>query len=95
MPIYEYRRSDGTIFEVIQSHGEEPLVVCPSTGLDCEKMISKSNFQLKGGGWSGSGYMSQKKPVVSVNERIRNASSALKSDKQHYKNNRDKLGEKK
>ncbi len=32
MPIYEYRREDGTTFEVMQSITEDALTVCPTTG---------------------------------------------------------------
>ena len=32
MPIYEYRRADGTTFEVMQKFSDDPLTHDPETG---------------------------------------------------------------
>ncbi|PIR22369.1 MAG: FmdB family transcriptional regulator [Deltaproteobacteria bacterium CG11_big_fil_rev_8_21_14_0_20_45_16] len=57
MPIYEYRRkTDGSVFEVVQKAGDPVLEVCPTTGVPVEKLISRSSFQLKGGGWYTTDY---------------------------------------
>jgi len=32
MPIYEYRREDGTTFELLQSFSDDPLTHDPETG---------------------------------------------------------------
>ena len=53
MPIYEYGCSEcGHQFEELQSFSDPPIEVCPQ----CEaksvtKLISKTSFVLKGGGW--------------------------------------------
>jgi len=57
MPIYEYRcRSCGHVFEVIQRHGDRQLRKCRECSGQLEKLISKSAFHLKGGGWYSEGY---------------------------------------
>lgn len=58
MPIYEYACDlCAHRFEVVQSIRDAPLKDCPS----CEepglsKLISRSGFQLKGGGWAADLY---------------------------------------
>lgn len=40
MPIYEYKREDGTTFEVHQSMDDKALEECPETGQSCKRIIS-------------------------------------------------------
>jgi len=62
MPIYEYRcKSCGRTLEVIQKVGEKPLTKCTECSGALEKLISRSAFQLKGGGWYNEGYGGGKK----------------------------------
>jgi putative FmdB family regulatory protein len=57
MPIYEYRcTSCGHTLEVIQKFNDAPLTKCTECGKKLEKLISRSAFQLKGGGWYSEGY---------------------------------------
>ncbi|MEZ4754075.1 MAG: zinc ribbon domain-containing protein [Bdellovibrionota bacterium] len=58
MPIYEYQREDGSVFEINQSVKADPLKVCPETGQKVKKLISKNAFHLKGGGWYKTDYSS-------------------------------------
>jgi putative FmdB family regulatory protein len=52
MPIYEYRcESCGNEFEIIQKVNARPLRKCKQCSGKLEKLISRSSFQLKGGGW--------------------------------------------
>jgi putative FmdB family regulatory protein len=53
MPIYEYQcavcRHE---FERLQKISEEPVKICPECGKEeVDKLVSKSGFVLKGGGW--------------------------------------------
>lgn len=52
MPTYEYKRKDGTVFELMQSMNDEPLTTCPTTGQPVKRIISG------GGGvvYKGSGF---------------------------------------
>jgi putative FmdB family regulatory protein len=57
MPIYEYRcRSCGHTLEVIQKFNDKPLNTCTQCSGKLEKLISRSAFQLRGGGWYNEGY---------------------------------------
>ena len=59
MPIYEYRcTSCGNVFEKIQKFSDPPLASCESCNGKVEKLISRTAFHLKGGGWFSSGYTS-------------------------------------
>ena len=39
MPTYDYRREDGTTFEVMQRITDEPLEVCPTTGQRVTRLV--------------------------------------------------------
>ncbi|MEX0609450.1 MAG: FmdB family zinc ribbon protein [Balneolaceae bacterium] len=52
MPTYEYKREDGSIFEVTQKMSETPLKTCPTTGQTVKRIISGGGGVLyKGDGW--------------------------------------------
>jgi len=62
MPIYEYRcTSCGHTLEVIQKINDKPLKKCTECSGALEKLISRSAFQLRGGGWYNEGYGGQGK----------------------------------
>ena len=57
MPVYEYEcQSCNEVIEIWQSLSEDPASTCPSCKGELKKIISKSSFQLKGGGWFADGY---------------------------------------
>ena len=59
MPIYEYScTACGRTFEKIQKVGSRTLRKCEECGGKLEKLVSRSAFHLKGGGWFDSGYNS-------------------------------------
>lgn len=54
MPLYIYKcESCGFSFEITQKFSDEPLKKCTDENCDGElkKVISDTNFQLKGTGW--------------------------------------------
>jgi len=60
MPIYEYECDKcQEAFEISQKISEPPLTACPKCGSPVRKLISRTSFQLKGGGWYQTDY---KKP---------------------------------
>ncbi len=62
MPIYEYRcASCGHTLEVIQKRGAKPPRKCTECSGTLKKLISRSAFTLKGGGWYNEGYGSDGK----------------------------------
>jgi len=61
MPIYEYECCKcGKIVEAWQSLSDKPVADCPECSGEMKKLISRSSFQLKGGGWYADGYSSSK-----------------------------------
>jgi putative FmdB family regulatory protein len=57
MPIYEYRcRSCGQTMEAIQKMGASPLRKCRNCSGKLDKLVSRTSFALKGGGWYSEGY---------------------------------------
>ncbi|MGF1508535.1 MAG: FmdB family zinc ribbon protein [Myxococcota bacterium] len=61
VPLYEYAcDSCGSDFEIRQSIREDPRTDCPECGQDTlQRLVSRSNFALKGGGWYADGYGSK------------------------------------
>jgi len=57
MPIYEYRcASCRQTFEVIQKFSDPPVTTCAHCSGPLEKLVSRTSFHLKGGGWFNSAY---------------------------------------
>ena len=56
MPIYEYRRPDGTTFEIQQSFSEEPLTADPDTGVPVERVLHAPAVHFKGKGFYNTDY---------------------------------------
>ncbi len=59
MPTYEYRREDGTTFEIQQRITEDALTTCPTTGQPVRRVISgKAGLVFKGEGFYLTDYTS-------------------------------------
>jgi putative FmdB family regulatory protein len=56
MPIYEYRRPDGTTFELRQSFSEDALTVDPDTGVPVERVLHAPAVHFKGKGFYNTDY---------------------------------------
>ena len=56
MPIYEYRRPDGTKFEVRQSFAEDALTVDPETGVPVVRVLHAPAVHFKGKGFYNTDY---------------------------------------
>ena len=73
MPIYEYRcQYCGFSFELMQKINDESpkcknILISGSIeqlcGARCDKLVSKSSFSLKGGGWYKDGYTKSEKTI--------------------------------
>jgi putative FmdB family regulatory protein len=56
MPIYEYRRPDGSTFELQQSFSEDPLTVDPDSGVPVERVLHPPAVHFKGKGFYNTDY---------------------------------------
>lgn len=73
MPTYEYKREDGSTFEITQSINDDPLETCPTTGQKVKRIISGGGGVVyKGTGWYVTDYKN--------NAHKNNGSSAPKSE---------------
>ena len=61
MPIYEYRRTDGSTFEVIQKFTDDPLTKDPDTGKPVERVYSAPAIHFKGSGFHNTDYGSSRR----------------------------------
>jgi predicted nucleic acid-binding Zn ribbon protein len=61
MPIYEYRRPDGTTFEIQQSFSDEALKVDPDTGVPVERVLHPPAVHFKGKGFYNTDYGTRKR----------------------------------
>jgi len=56
MPIYEYRRPNGTTFEVMQKMADDPLTHDPDTGVPVERVFHPVAVHFKGKGFYNTDY---------------------------------------
>jgi putative FmdB family regulatory protein len=56
MPIYEYRRPNGTTFDVLQSMSDDALTVDPDTGVPVERVLHAPAIHFKGKGFYNTDY---------------------------------------
>jgi putative FmdB family regulatory protein len=82
MPIYEYEcQKCGHEFERDQRMSDPPVKTCPECkGRRVTKLISRSSFVLKGGGWYADGYADAKKSSSDSSEGKSEGKSDSKSD---------------
>ena len=56
MPTYEYRRPDGTKFELQQSFSDDALTADPDTGVPVERVLHPPAVHFKGKGFYNTDY---------------------------------------
>jgi putative FmdB family regulatory protein len=84
MPIYEYRRPDGSTFEVMQKFSDEPLTTDPETGEPVERVFRPPAIHFKGSGFHNTDYGTRKrnreKSAESSSSSTDGSSSSSSSD---------------
>ena len=82
MPIYEYECDKcGHEFEREQRMADAPVKSCPECrGRKVTKLISRSSFVLKGGGWYADGYSNDDKSQSKKPAAAENASPSTDSN---------------
>jgi predicted nucleic acid-binding Zn ribbon protein len=76
MPIYEYRRPDGTTFELQQSFSEESLKVDPDTGVPVERVLHPPAVHFKGKGFYNTDYGTRNRQRETAAAAEKSSSSA-------------------
>lgn len=56
MPIYEYRRPDGSTFDVIQKFSDDALTTDPDTGVPVQRVFHAPAIHFKGKGFHNTDY---------------------------------------
>ncbi len=82
MPIYEYRRPDGTTFELQQSFSDDPLKVDPDTGVPVERVLHAPAVHFKGKGFYNTDYgtRNRQRETAAAAEKSSSDGSASASD---------------
>jgi putative FmdB family regulatory protein len=61
MPIYEYRRPDGSTFEIVQSFSDDSLTHDPDTGVPVARVLHAPAVHFKGKGFYNTDYGTRKR----------------------------------
>ena len=81
MPIYEYRRPDGTTFEVMQKFSDGPLTADPETGVPVERVFRPPAIHFKGKGFHNTDYGTRKRNREKAESSSDGGSSSSDSSK--------------
>lgn len=77
MPTYEYKREDGSVFEITQKMSDKPLDRCPETGQKVKRIISGgSGVVYKGDGFYITDYKNDNKNDTSPAKESKTETSA-------------------
>jgi putative FmdB family regulatory protein len=76
MPIYEYKRPDGSTFEVQQSFHDEALTVDPESGVAVHRVLHAPAVHFKGKGFYNTDYGTRKRQRESAAESSSSSSSS-------------------
>ena len=82
MPIYEYVCEDcGRLTEVMQRMSDPAPAACPECGAPkLARIVSRTSFQLKGGGWYSDLYASPKKKTEAAAPAKTEAAAPAKAE---------------
>ena len=80
MPIYEYRRADGTTFELLQKFTDEALTVDPETGAPVQRVFHAPAIHFKGKGFHNTDYGTRKRNQEKAAQKSSETSSEKSSD---------------
>ena len=80
MPIYEYRRPDGTTFEVQQSFSDEALTHDPESGAPVTRVLHPPAVHFKGKGFYNTDYGKRSRQREGAGEEAAATSGSGSSD---------------
>ena len=85
MPVYTYRREDGSTFDIRQRFGDSPLQACPNTGQMVSRVIQPAGIIFKGSGFYVNDNNKAKNPAKPAANGNENGKSADKKDEKAAK----------
>ena len=94
MPIYEYRRPDGTTFELQQSFSEDALTVDPDTGVPVERVLHAPAVHFKGKGFYNTDYGTRNRQRETAAAAEKSSSSSDQSSSSEKSSGEKSAGEK-
>jgi putative FmdB family regulatory protein len=80
MPIYEYRRPDGTTFEIMQSFADDALTKDPETGVPVERVLHAPAIHFKGKGFHNTDYGTRNRNREKAAEKASESKSETKTE---------------
>jgi putative FmdB family regulatory protein len=80
MPIYEYRRPDGSTFEVLQKFSDDALTEDPETGVPVERVFRPPAIHFKGSGFHNTDYGTRKRNREKESSKDSGSSSSSSGD---------------
>ncbi len=80
MPVYTYRREDGTTFDIRQRFGDSPLLTCPNSGQAVQRVIQPAGIIFKGSGFYVNDNNKAKNPAKPAANGNGNGKSADKGE---------------
>ncbi|HEY7836548.1 MAG TPA: zinc ribbon domain-containing protein [Solirubrobacteraceae bacterium] len=80
MPIYEYRRPDGTKFEIVQSFSDEALKTDPETGVPVERVLHAPAVHFKGKGFYNTDYGTRRRQRETADAAEKSSGDAPSKD---------------
>jgi predicted nucleic acid-binding Zn ribbon protein len=92
MPIYEYRRPDGTTFEIQQSFSDDSLSVDPDTGVPVERVLHAPAVHFKGKGFYNTDYGTRNRQRETAAAAEKSSSAKSSSEKSSAKDSSSSAG---
>ncbi len=80
MPIYEYKRPDGSTFEIVQSFSDDPLKVDPDSGVPVERVLHAPAVHFKGKGFYNTDYGTKRRQRENAAAAEKSSDSSGSSD---------------
>ena len=68
VPVYVYRRRDGSTFETVQRMVEDALIICPTSGQSIERVLQPFSPRYKGTGFYTTDYRTRDATTTSPGE---------------------------
>ncbi len=94
MPVYTYRRDDGTTFDFRQKFSDDPLEFDPETGQRVKRVVQAAGVIFKGSGFYVNDSKSASRSSVNNTASHSSDSKAEKSEKPESNESADKKAQK-